>query len=127
MNPQQQYTPGSGYDFIFNPPSPAGGRRLGLPGGGRSRLMVGAVGLGVLLLLIFIAYSLLGGKGFDATGPVSVAQTQQELVRVAAEAGPNTTQLATSSLAINAQLTVQTQQTKLLAYLSKQGKKVNAK
>ena len=99
-----------------------------MPSGGlRGRLVFGVIGLGIVLLVIFVFYSIFGGSGFDASGPTSVAQTQHEVVRVAAEAGPNTTQLSTSSLAINVQLTVQTQQTKLLAYLGKQGKKVSAK
>lgn len=125
MNPNQ---PATNYDFILNPPSAK--RRLGLPGSSNPFFMRIAliIGVGVVLVIVLaLIGSLLGGGGIDTKTLSGIAETQNELVRVSKQANSYLTQSATQNLSINVDLTVLTQQQQLIAFLKTHGTKLSPK
>jgi hypothetical protein len=131
MNPQQPYvppSPGNPYDFIMNPaPAP---KRTRLPFGqnkflGKIILVLG--GLFVLLIIAVIVASVLQGNKTSTTDLVSLAQTQQEIIRISTLGTSDAVSQTTRNLAVTTQYTVLTQQQQVLAHLTKLGHKVGQK
>jgi flagellar basal body-associated protein FliL len=134
MQPQQPYYPppntptpqgGAGqFDFIVNNSTPSRGPN-------KKTLLI--FGLGAALLIIVLAWVILAlafsGNG-SATAPlVSIAQQQNEIARVAKSAntpGNLTTQDA-RNFSRNTELTIETDQSKLIDLLKKNGTKLNNK
>lgn len=115
------------YEFITSPAQPPKKNIFSLSGGSsmKKRVLVVLGGGVVLMILILLLSSFLGGGG--TTGLLSIAQQQNELVRVATEAGPVSTQQTTQNLAINIQLALTTNQQQLTSYMAKHGQKVSTK
>lgn len=114
------------YDFITAPQQP----HHSLFGGGPKAKTIAIITGGAVLVIVlvwFIFSSIFGGQG-PATAPlVSLAQKQNELVRISSDALNQATEQTTKNLAANVEASLQTDQTSLLAFLQKHGTKVNPK
>jgi hypothetical protein len=130
MNPQQDYLgPNQNpYDFIMKPPGPPK-KRFGL--GGLDPMITKILFiLGILFVIIAIAalfVNLTAAKRIDTGELISLAQTQEELIRVADAGNAGAIQQTTKNLAITTEFTLKTQQAELLDKLAKQGISVKAK
>src|SRR5579859_3309203 len=125
MNPEQPAAPN--YDFIFSPQKPpkkSGVVRLPTGGGGSWGLKIAFIVGGTVLVLIIlgiIANFALGKR--TNTGELTIlAETQAEIVRVAAK-GNQASDQGIRNAAISTQLTIQSQQQTLLAFLAGRGHK----
>ena len=121
MNPQYNY------DFIMNPAqAPKRSLATGPVQGKRMFILAGVVI--VLFLLFFIALAFKGGGG-AAANLTGIAETQTEVIRVAAEGinDGNITATANQNLAINVQLVVTSQLNTLTKFLATQGTTPSAK
>jgi hypothetical protein len=116
------------YEFILNPPKQQKPQRFGGPNS-LGRVLAIAVGGALLLMLVLgILVSLLGGGKSSTTAAfVGLAQTQQELIRISTQGTTDAIQQTTKNLAVTAEFGLQTQQQQTLAYLKKHGKKVGDK
>lgn len=113
------------YSFILQSQKPA--KQLGLPGKSLPQRLALAAG-GLLLLVIVL--SLLGGalrSGPDLSPVVATVERQQELLHIMNSAvQQDGLSITNKNLALTAQLSLASAQTKLLKYLSDNGTKVNA-
>ena len=115
------------YDFILNPEQPK--RGFTFPGGGNKVVRLAIILGGLLMILIIFAIL----KSFLISGPdytpyVSVAQDQQELIHLTtAAAKQQNLSVVNLNYTSTAKLSLSSSQTKLLAYLNKQHKKVSGK
>ncbi len=114
------------YEFILSPEKPP--KKPFSPLGGSSFAMkLGLLLGGAVLLMIIIAVgaSLLsgGGSGNSAATRLSLAQTQQELIRISAQGTTDARQQTTRDLAVTAQYTLISEQQKTLGLLTTGGKK----
>jgi hypothetical protein len=135
-NPQPGYPPQqpdlhpAPYDFIINPAAPAKAASFKLPGTNNSKLMrvvMLAGGLLILIILISIIKSLIF-KGPDFTGYIGVAQDQQELIHLfTSSAATQTLSASDQNLAATAEVSLTSNQTRLITYLSNNHQKINAK
>lgn len=114
------------YEFIMNPQQPK--RRWGLKGSFLTKLAL--IGVGVVLLLVIlgaIISTAFRGSTVDIEGLVGLAQTQQELVRLASQGAASTSQSSLRDLSVTTQLSVDTNRLQLLDYLQANGRKVTTK
>lgn len=118
------------YEFIMNPQQQK--RRLvKLPG--VKDPFVSKIILIVLCMVVVVIIGgvlvskLLGKSGINVADLTGVAQTQQELVRVAQQGVAQGTQPVARNFAINVQLSIQTEQLQLISYLKGQGHKLSTK
>ena len=131
MQPQQPYT--NPYDFIVNPQKPQRPSLINLNGGGMGslKLRIAVVGVGIVLLIIIISVigSLFSGGG-NTVNMTSVAQDQSELIRVTTEATQDQSndiqQNTTLYFAQNCELSVSSEQQRLLAFLTSHGVKLSS-
>ena len=128
MYPDDQ-NPHSPYEFIMNPQQQK--RRLALPGVrdpfiSKLILIVMCV-VAVVIVGGVIVSSFLGKSGVNVVALTGVAQTQQELVRVAQQGVAQGTQPVTRNFAISVQISIQSEQLQLLSYLKGQGHKLSTK
>ncbi|HUS25816.1 MAG TPA: hypothetical protein VMY99_00515 [Nevskiaceae bacterium] len=133
MNPEQYPNGQNPYDFILNAGKPPKRSPMASASGGsplvKIALLVGG-GAVVLMIVLFIGISLLSGSNsstLSSTELISVAQTQNELARVAEKGLSGSSQQTVKNLAITVELSMQTQQKQLIALLGKQGHKVKEK
>ena len=136
MEPQQQpsqlgHNP---YDFILNPPKPANQHPLGrLPipqVGGKSlvaQIVVLVGGAVVLMIIIAVVISMLTGNKLNTTDLINLAAEQSELVAIATSGGGMVSQADNQQLAINTQLTIETDNQALLNFLASEGIKPSTK
>lgn len=127
MPPQTPPPPTPNYDFFMNPAPPP--KRSLIPTGSslKQRVIV-VVGGGVaLMILIIIFSSVFLGNHTNTTSLVTIAQQQNELVRVATEGDQQATQQTTKNLVLNIELGLTTNQQQLLAYLKKVGQTPSTK
>lgn len=135
MEPQQPGQLGHNpYDFILNPPKPTNQHPLGglpLPKiGGRSILLQIAVLVGgavIVMVVIGVVVSALTGNKLNTTDLINLAAEQIEITNIAQTGGGMATQASNQQLAINTQLTVETDNRALLDFLAEQGIKVTSK
>jgi hypothetical protein len=138
MEPQQPYgsfpapPTGNPYEFITNPQKPGKPPRPGLPsvsGGsfvGKLVLIIGG-GVGIIVVL-FVVINLVFSGSTNLTTLIQVAETQQEIIRVANLAQNNgVTDETVAGGAMNTLLTVTTQQQNTIDYLALHRQKVPAK
>lgn len=130
MNPQQQgYSvpppPSNPYDFIVAPEKPPKKKMIGSDSSFAIKiaLIVGAAVV-VMIVIALIVNILVGGKT-NVTDLISIAETQQELIRVATE-NTTATDPTVIGAGLNTQLVVTTQQQKLITYLETRGAKIGA-
>lgn len=136
MNPQQQpyeapQGPQSNYDFFLNAEKPPKRKLLPNLGGGSSlavRAVVIAVLLFAVIIIVAIGISLFGGSGKQPK-LLTVAQDQNELVRVATEAtttGQDQSTQTTLNFAESAMLGLTSDQLQLTNYMAAHGGKPSA-
>lgn len=113
------------YEFILSaqPPKPS---KFG-SGSLAKRILLVCVGLGLLAVIAMVAMNLLGSKGVSREQLVTIAQQQQEIVRIAQTANSQATGQATKDIATTIDLSVNTDQQKLLEYGSKINIKIDKK
>lgn len=129
MQPQQPYGPApNNYDFIVNPSPPPKKSLIPLPTGSSMLQRIAIVGGGLVILIIIIAIfaSLLSG-GSNTAPLVSIAQQQNELIRVATLGTQQATDQSAKNFAQSTELSLTTEQQQLLGYLKDHGTKVSAK
>lgn len=119
MHPQDN----NPYDFIMNPAAPPPKKRLPLPGSNSNPFLVkiGLIVGGVIVLMIAVTVLLnlfTGGKTSTEEFR-SLAQTQQEVIRVAEIGDNDARSQSVKNAAKSIKLSVTTQQLKTLSYLSK--------
>lgn len=121
MQPNEPQNPGNPYDFILGgPPAPRQGRSR------KKRIIITAAGGGVLLTLIMIVFSLLASSGKGSVETlVSIAQQQNEIVRIAEDGNKKARGATAQNLAITTKLSISSAQKDLLAYAKNQGIKIN--
>lgn len=117
------------YDFIMNPPQPPKRKLINLQGGNSFGMLIGLIVGGALLLMVVLAIivSLLGGNKANTADLISLSQSQQELMRVANTGASDATHQNTKDLAITAEYTLRSQQREVLAFLAQHGKVVGEK
>lgn len=112
----------SPYDFIMSPQQKSG---RGFNGNFKQRLIIVAGGGLLLLIAAIIFISVIGSSGKSGTDSlISLAQQQNEIVRVAELAESKATDSATKNFAVTTQLSVKSAQTQVLAQLGKSGHKL---
>lgn len=127
-----QQTPPShpaSYDFIMNPAAPP--KKPLLPSGSNLAVRIGLVAGGLLVLLIlFSIVKSLVVQSPDLTGFVVIAQDQQELIHLVSNTASNGQSGLSSNnknLAATAQLSLSSNQSRVLQYLAANHKKVRSK
>lgn len=121
------------YDFIMNPGTPQPKRPIPLkvPTNGKNGFIVKialiAGGAIVLLIAIMIGVSLLSSDDSNTTELTSLAQTQNEIIRVATQGGSSGRDQVTKNFAVNTNLSVSTQQLKIVNYLATKNIKLKPK
>jgi hypothetical protein len=121
----------SQYDFIMNHgQKPKKGLMPSLPTGNSKKqriILMSGLGLGLFVGLIIVSM-LLSSAGKNATQPlVSIAQQQQEIIRVADLGTRSARASATSALAETTELTTTSGQQKTITYLTQKRRKVSTK
>lgn len=127
MDPNQQYqgmsSPGGNpYEFILNPEPP---KRKKLLGGNKLlKLLIFIIG-GVVafMIIVTILLNVLAPEKIGKAEFTSLAQTQNELIRVADQGSRDSRQQITKNLATTMQYTMITQQKLTLLKVGKVGKK----
>jgi hypothetical protein len=133
MDPnQQQYQPplGNSYDFILNPQKPPKPKKFGFSGGSNFGLTLGVIIGGAVLFMIIIAVVLSmfsGGGSNSSVNMTGIAQSQQELIRVADQGVKGAVRQTTRNLAVTVQYSMITQQKQTVAYLGRIGTNVDPK
>lgn len=130
MDPYQQYqspNQGNPYDFIMNP-APPPKKKIGL-GGNNFILTIGLIVGGAVAFMIILAIilSMVSGDKVGKADLISVAQTQNELVRVSEQGTGSATQQVTKNLAVTIQYTMKTQQLQILKFLADNGTELGKK
>lgn len=119
MHPQDN----NPYDFIMNPAAPPPKKRLPIPGSNSNPFLVkiGLIVGGVIVLMIVatVVLNLLTGGKTSTEEFRSLAQTQQEVIRVSAIGDNDARSQSVKNAAKSINLSVTTQQLKTLSYLSK--------
>lgn len=129
MDPYQQYQapqPGSPYDFILSPQKPPQ-KKVGL--GGNNLVLTLAIIIGgafIFMIIMVVVLNAVGGKKLSKTDMIGLAQTQNELIRVA-QSSTVATQQTTRNLAVTIQLSMITEQKQALDFLAKNKVKVDQK
>jgi hypothetical protein len=130
MHPDQPYSPApppaNNYDFILNPQQ-APKHSMGKKFMGNSFLVnIAAIVGGALLLMavLAVAITLFFGNKTNVDDLVTIAQTEQEIVRLS-EAGDATDQ-ATKNATVTTQFSVQSQQQQWLTLIKKNGRTIAA-
>lgn len=126
------YSDQNPYDFIMNPAAPAPKRPLKIPAtNGKNGFLIKIgiiVGAIVILFIgIMIASSLLSTDTSGTATMTSIAQTQNEVIRVAAQGGSAGRDQKVKNFAVSTNLSVSTQQLRTLNYLATKGTKLKAK
>lgn len=119
------------YDFIMNPGTPAPKKIVPtIPNNKNGFIIKLALIIGgaiVLIIGLMIGSSLLSKDTTGTTDLTAIAQTQNELVRVTVDGTSNARDQAVRNFAVNSNLSLSTQQVKLLSYLGSKGTKLNSK
>jgi hypothetical protein len=117
--PQKSDNP---YDFIMSSPQK---QKKGFSGGFKQRLIIVAGGGVILLIVAIILVSILGSSGKSGTeNLISLAQQQNEIVRITEIAKSKATISITKNYAITTQLSVSSSQAQILEQLQKSGHKL---
>ncbi len=130
MNPEQPGAPPSGnpYDFIVNPAKQPKQSKFASGNGSSFALRIAViVGIAVVVMIIVgVGINLLFGQKTNAAVLVDIAETQSELVRVAAQSDQASDQVVLNA-ATNTRYSVLTQQKLMLLFLTQHKQKVSPK
>jgi hypothetical protein len=131
MDQQPPYQPpiGNSYDFIMNPQQPPKPKKIGLGGNSHFGLTIAFILGGAVLFMVVLAViiNIFSGGTSNKTSLISLAQTQNELIRVAGQGTKSAVQQTTKNLSVTVQYSVSTQQKQTLAYLANHGTAVGSK
>lgn len=116
MNPQEH----NPYDFIMNPAAPPPKKRLQVGGPNALMIKIGLIIGAVIaaMILVTVLINLFTGGKTSTDELRLLAQTQQELIRVASTGESDARNQNVKNFAKNAQLTITSQQVKALGYLA---------
>ncbi|HEX7963610.1 MAG TPA: hypothetical protein VF466_03385 [Candidatus Saccharimonadales bacterium] len=135
MDPQQPYgsfppapPQGNPYDFITAPPSKPP-RTTAVGGGGSFAGKLALVGGGavVLVIIVVVLMNVIFGNKTNFANLIELAQTQQEIARVAQTGIQTVGDQALAGAGMNTRLTMITQQQNLVTYMSQHKQKVSSK
>jgi hypothetical protein len=129
QQPQNSLQPPSNnpYEFIFSPQQ-APKKRSFNPANNFGMLLGIILGGAVLLMIILaIVASMLGGSKTKVEDLVAVAQMQNELIRISDQGSSDAVQQSTRNLAVTAEYTMNSQQVQTTTYLAKNGREVDEK
>lgn len=118
----------SDYDFIMNPGSNQPAKRPLLPTGNstKQRLLIVAGGAVILLLIVIIVFALFASAGnAGKANLMKAAQQQAEIIRISKLGIDKARDTSAKNLATTANLSMQSDQTILLAALKNQGIKLS--
>jgi hypothetical protein len=132
MDPQQYPNGHNPYDFILNPaPQPKPAPLSKLPGGNNPlivKIVIIVGGAFVLIIALSIIMSMFNRSDtVNSAALLNIAQTQNEIARVADQGLTNATQQNVKNLSVNTKLAMRTQQQLLIAYMGRNGIKVSSK
>ncbi len=117
---------GSPYDFIINPPTQPKKTLIPKIGGSSfaKKLILIVGGALILIIIMWIVGTIIGGSDVNEDDIVSLAQSQQEIARVA-EQGEQSGDQTIKNLAKSTQLTMSSQKQEWLQFLSERGVEVD--
>jgi len=117
------------YDFIMNPGSGNLPKKKGglLGSGSTPTLILAIIGGVILVVVLFVLYSMYGGQPDNKLQLIKVAQQQQELIRISKIGVKESTGTQSRNLAMTTQLSLTSDQAPLLASLKKQKVKIGSK
>ncbi|HTH72616.1 MAG TPA: hypothetical protein VL737_04620 [Candidatus Pristimantibacillus sp.] len=122
--------PGTQFDFIMNPQkAPKKSMLAGGPGGGNpfvKQIMFLIGGAVLLMIVIALGINFIFGGKTDMGAILSIAQTEQEIVRVSL-ASKDATDQSVKNAAVNTELTVGSHQQAWLKFLASHRTKTDAK
>lgn len=120
--------PTNNYDFILNPQKPAKKSNLGDVSSNPFIMKIAFILGGALVVMIILAVTvnLFFSKKTNLEVLVSLAQTEQEVVRIS-DMSNNATDQTVKNAAINTSVTIKTQQQEWVAFLAKHKRKVETK
>ncbi len=117
------------YEFIISPSTKP--KRLGFSLGSSknsaSKLLLTVAAAGILVIILGVIITSFLPKNSSTQSLTTIAQQQQELMRVASQGERQTTSETTQGLAYTIDLSIGTDQTKVLAYLGKHNTKLSVK
>ena len=133
MNPEQSFPapPSGNYDFIMNPskqPKPGKSGGLGSIGNNKFIMMIiFIVGAAVVLMIVVaVVINIFFGNKTNLVDLVTIAQTEQELIRVSAK-GKQANDQVIKNASMSTFLVLETQKKEWLAFLIKYGEEVDDK
>lgn len=92
-----------------------------------SRLLAIVFGVGIIVVILGLAVNAFQSKNASTASLVALAQEQQEIMRVAAQGEHQAASESTKGLAYTIYLSIGTNQTQLLSYLTTRNTKLNVK
>lgn len=126
MNPQ--YPDQNPYDFIMNPQAPQKPKKSLFGGNSFITKLVLIIGsVIVFMITTAVILNITTSDKIDTGDLQTLAQTQQEVIRVATNGMTNSRNQDNRNLATSVAMSVGTQQQQLISYLETQGIKVSAK
>ncbi len=136
MSPEQSPAPPpiqpgqSPYDFLLNPASVPKSKlvsKVPLPRDPFLRRVVIVLGGGIGLIIVIALLAGVIFSGGSGSSLTTLAQEQNELIRIATAAANQATVQTTKNLAVNTQTILTTNQQQLLAYAKKHGQSIGTK
>lgn len=113
------------YDFFLNPNKQSRGNIFG--GGSSKKLMLISAGIvAVLVLVVVVTMAASSNSKSNALPLLSVAQAQEEVIRVAADGTKNAQATSLKNFSVTAQATVTSAQLQVLDLMGKQGTKLKS-
>jgi hypothetical protein len=113
------------YGFITNPS--VAPKKSGFGGNSAMRLLAIVGGAGLVLVILAVVLVSVFAKGESPQSLTSLAQQQQELIRIATLGEQQASLNTTKNLAYNVDLSVSTSQAQLISYITKSGTKLTEK
>ncbi len=132
LYPSAATTPHNGhnpYEFIISPTAKPKhlGLRFGNSQNSATKLLLIVAGAGILVIILGVIITSFMPKSSSTQSLITIAQQQQELMRVAAQGETQATSETTRGLAYTVDLSIGTSQTQILNYLTKHNTKLSVK
>jgi hypothetical protein len=111
------------YDFILNPPPAPKRQILKVPGDDPflRKVFIGIGGVVIFMIVVVILTAIFGGGSSSSSTLLSLAQSQQEIARVASAGASGATGQDVKNMAITTRITMYTQQQQTLQLLKDAG------
>jgi hypothetical protein len=128
MQPQNPYIENGHdpYSFIMNPAPPPKKRALGLDPFIMRIILVSGAAFALMAVVAVVLNATTGSKT-NTADLTALAQTQNEIIRVAQVGNTTAVQQTTKNLAITTQYSLMTEQANVLAFLSRHGVSLKSK